>query len=332
MSKKYSIYRFLDKNNKVIYIGRSVNITRRMSQHFSKSGHLIKECYDNTEKIEVAELNSKNDMRIYEIYYISKYKPFYNKEFKNNESISLILPELKWIDIEDYKIKNEYRDYILLNTSQIDNLFSMLNDNDLMKFIFLSTYMRSDGLLTKSNWLTLLSKKDIQEILKLERKGFTNFYKKMIENNLIYFIDNKHYINQNYICKRSKDEKLFIRVYCKANRDIFNTYDNRRQKAISFIYKLSPYINRYNNALCSNIEENNFENIKFLNYHDICNDILKRDSTHITRMKECFNSYEIDDMKFIENIDNQICINPYIISYNNIGNSNYEKLIKKFIK
>ena len=97
---KYYVYRFLDADGNIIYIGKTNNIEKRMSnQHFSSSGHLTRECYVGTDSIGYAELKSDNAMRIYEIYLISKHKPLYNQEFNyRDEGMDIELPEPIWIE------------------------------------------------------------------------------------------------------------------------------------------------------------------------------------------------------------------------------------------
>ena len=85
MQKKYTsfgCYRFLDDQANVIYIGSSKNIHRRLfSQHF-KRGHLSKECYDNTAKIEIIKTKDYATALALEIYLIDKYLPRFNKKDK----------------------------------------------------------------------------------------------------------------------------------------------------------------------------------------------------------------------------------------------------------
>ena len=50
------VYRFLNSEGKIIYIGKTVNIKNRMQQHFSK-GHLPAECYRNVARIEYKKYN-----------------------------------------------------------------------------------------------------------------------------------------------------------------------------------------------------------------------------------------------------------------------------------
>lgn len=99
--KEYYVYRFTDTCDEIIYVGRTNNIKNRINGHM-KNGHLPKECYDNVKKIEYIKLSGYADMCMYEIYYINKYIPKYNKinkkeEDKGNE---VELKELEWIDFD----------------------------------------------------------------------------------------------------------------------------------------------------------------------------------------------------------------------------------------
>jgi len=86
------IYRFKDKNDDIIYIGKAKSMTSRMSGH----NHLDNECYKAIVKIEYSKLENNDESSIYERYLINKYKPKYNKEFNNNSTFRFELPEVKW--------------------------------------------------------------------------------------------------------------------------------------------------------------------------------------------------------------------------------------------
>lgn len=91
------IYRFLNKTNEVIYVGRTNNIIRRIrQQHFGTSGHLPSTCYQQTKQVDFAQVESENDAKMYELYYIEKHHPIYNKADIGGGSFSVELPELPW--------------------------------------------------------------------------------------------------------------------------------------------------------------------------------------------------------------------------------------------
>ena len=95
------IYRFLDKDGKIIYVGRAKNLENRLYKH-GQNGHLPVKCYKQVAKIEFTRFTSEDDLDLAEPYYIAKWKPEFNQDFKNkNYSFAIELLETKaW---ENYK-------------------------------------------------------------------------------------------------------------------------------------------------------------------------------------------------------------------------------------
>lgn len=98
----HAIYMFIDGNGKVIYIGRAKNLENRLNSH----GHLPKECYKRIVWIHYATFKTEDDLDIAEPYYISRYKPQYNKDFKNKKYSFKIdyLENKKWYKYDTFKI------------------------------------------------------------------------------------------------------------------------------------------------------------------------------------------------------------------------------------
>lgn len=94
------IYRFLDKDNNIIYVGKTINLERRLEQHFGKYGHLSKECYENVKKIEYIKIKKEINRSIEELYYINKYQPIFNIKDKNSGTTSIEIKERKWIEFK----------------------------------------------------------------------------------------------------------------------------------------------------------------------------------------------------------------------------------------
>lgn len=67
----YYVYRFLDKAQNVIYVGKS---KQDLESRFAGHLHLPKECYSMVHKIQFISCKTESDMSIKEIYYINKYK------------------------------------------------------------------------------------------------------------------------------------------------------------------------------------------------------------------------------------------------------------------
>lgn len=77
-SKGFYIYKFLNKYNEILYIGKTIDINDRMQTHFGSNGHLGKYKYSQVHKIEYIECDNNADMSVKEIYFINKYKPPFN--------------------------------------------------------------------------------------------------------------------------------------------------------------------------------------------------------------------------------------------------------------
>ena len=97
------IYRFIDQDNNIIYVGKtSQTLDKRIGQHFTK-GHLPKECYKSIVRIEYQKYKTEADSLIMETYYITKYAPKYNKLQKSRD-----LPTLE-LDINEWKLYKQYK-------------------------------------------------------------------------------------------------------------------------------------------------------------------------------------------------------------------------------
>ena len=83
MYKGYAVYRFLDRDKKIIYIGMTNNARRRIyQQHFKDNGHLPQECYSSTARVDIIKLDNNLECKALEEYLIDKYRPKFNKRDK----------------------------------------------------------------------------------------------------------------------------------------------------------------------------------------------------------------------------------------------------------
>lgn len=127
----FYVYRMLDKNGKIIYVGQTINLKNRMSAHFS---NLDEDDWRNeVENVEYIELKTKTDMIIYEIYYIAKYYPKYNIDYKNDEC-TFQLEELEWKNLCAMKKEPRNHDaYSVLRLYQITE--ELKHDEEFLEII-----------------------------------------------------------------------------------------------------------------------------------------------------------------------------------------------------
>lgn len=127
----FYLYRFINKDNEVIYVGKSGNIDERLLYHFGSRGHLPKMCYDETVKIEILKLKTKTEMNIKELYYISKFNAKYNSA---NKDECVFFKELEENDIwENYDLKAKKKELdkykIIKLENEVDKLKKEIKDN-----------------------------------------------------------------------------------------------------------------------------------------------------------------------------------------------------------
>lgn len=91
------VYKLLDKDGNVLYVGKTNNLKRRLTEHIANQ-----EWSSEIDSLYYAICRDDFEQRTYENYYIIKSNPKYNKQDKAF-STHIILPELKWQKFEDEK-------------------------------------------------------------------------------------------------------------------------------------------------------------------------------------------------------------------------------------
>ena len=89
------VYKHLDKNNNVLYVRKTNNLKRRLTEHITNQ-----EWASEIDSLYYAICRDDFEQRTYENYYIIKSNPKYNKQDKSF-STHIILPDLKWQKFED---------------------------------------------------------------------------------------------------------------------------------------------------------------------------------------------------------------------------------------
>ena len=90
------VYRFKDVSDNIIYVGKTVDMQKRMNQHFGGKGHLDPKCYKSVAKIEYQKYKTESDSLIMETYYITKYSPKYNKLGQSKDIPTIKFDEGNW--------------------------------------------------------------------------------------------------------------------------------------------------------------------------------------------------------------------------------------------
>ena len=139
--EKCFLYRFLDKEMNVIYVGKTTDIKSRISTHL-KNSHLPKKCIKKIYKIEILKLSNKSELAIKELYYINKfqtefnvssvYDKFENKDFERGDFWEEYDEDVI-LDYSDYIKLKDHKNALFLKESEIkflnNYIISLKEDN-----------------------------------------------------------------------------------------------------------------------------------------------------------------------------------------------------------
>lgn len=90
---KAYVYRFLDSDEEILYVGSCGDLKQQLRQHF-EHGHLDESCYSNVLYVDYAEFTSRTEAYMYEQYEIAMLQPYYNISDKIFEKVDLTFLEL----------------------------------------------------------------------------------------------------------------------------------------------------------------------------------------------------------------------------------------------
>lgn len=177
------LYKFLDYDENIIYIGKTGNLLKRMKQHFF-NGHLEKECYENVSRIFFFEIDGKTNQEMMETFLINKYHPKYNTDKKYSEMLKLH--------------KSEFLSY---SEPEWKELFFFFKENDIeiSKHPIKPKYYNFD--LSTSERCEKLLEQNIANLT--NRKGMYNFYLKTIIPNIDEFIQYNILLHKEILCLRN---------------------------------------------------------------------------------------------------------------------------------
>lgn len=201
----YYIYRFLDNNQNVLYIGKSVNVYKRINQHFGGEGHLPEECYMNCSSIEIIEYENPLEMDIGEIFFINKYKPKYNTISKYDANYKLditINEDWKFLDFEMNKIKYNY---LKFKESSLKIIIDELKELKKEQMVLGEKISNIEKTLEKySNYNIIIPK--LNEINKIDENEYKHF--EQVLKNLYYMVLDEN--NDNKVYKKVSENNLMI--------------------------------------------------------------------------------------------------------------------------
>jgi hypothetical protein len=259
----------------------------------------------------------------------------------NNETGEIIMNDYNILELEDIAKNKEgakkrelseafkqlqadiLGNFVFFLFNDIDKLNKELNDNDLVKFIYLGTYVKNDGTLRLDNNKTYITKNMLSTILDINKANTNKFYNSLIEKKLLAEGDEGHlYINPSYFFRGAdKDYKKltgnklteFTRLYIKSTRLLYSSIDKRKYRQLAIAYKLLPFCSWKYNILCENPSELNKTLVEPINLSKVL-ELLHYDKKHMKKLINDLMGIKIDNCNLFKRLGQDAYIqNDYIV-------------------
>ena len=166
-----------------------------------------------------------------------------------------------------YNAKNNNGNFVWLLFNYGKDLFPNISAANLTRLMYAATFCNSDG--------GIMSKQSLRSQMNLNRPRWSEFWKEMTENNVLYEKDGMVYVRQEFVAKGSIDtNKNYTRLFCEYVQQLYEGCDSvNAHKQLSYIFKIIPFINRRTNTVCMNPTEQNEQNIQPMRLGDFCDAI-----------------------------------------------------------
>lgn len=283
--KSPGIYKFIDKNNKIIYIWKSVNLKSRVSSYFngkSKLNFAKQKMVNLIVDIETIITNNETESLILETTLIKKHVPKYNilmKDWKNH--IYIKITDEEYPKIIKTRLKNKHWVYFWPYTSTfyVNNLLKLIktifgywiwehnffitkNSYSLDKYIFKNDLKLNEYNIIINNIIDFLkwNTRKIKQLLEIKMKNKASELKFEEANKLKLDIESIKILEENQIVREWVDwDYNIITIVEKFEKNYIWMIEIKNSKIIWFYnFDIKNNLKENKEELIKNIVENNW--------------------------------------------------------------------------
>lgn len=218
-------------------------------------------------------------------------------------------------------LKNNQGDYTHTMYQYSTKYLEELSNLDLVRLCILATYSSSSGRCYDENQ-NEIKRGSLSKIWDVHRNKIGETYSNLINSGCISVCEKGQIIINTNLFKYGKMEGIIVEkgTYSRMfNEKLLGLYHNTPKKSrrqIGMMIRLLPYINYRYNILCKNPETHIKNNIKPLNWMEICEILGKEADNTVTRTKNTLMKFKIDNFdvlgQFSTGSGYHIVINPKI--------------------
>lgn len=190
-------------------------------------------------------------------------------EIKDGDRLKIITQKQADVIQKSYKNKELNKDMKLWNkelggfifvlfkySNEIFKHCEEITQSDIAKLFYIATFVDYDGCLIYNN--NYVKRKNLQQILEINRKHFDTFFNKMVDAEIItYDKNNNIMINKEYFARGNISNEVVeyinhTRLYIRSIQYLYKHVPKAQHNQIGNYFRLIPYIHRQRNILCNN--------------------------------------------------------------------------------
>lgn len=204
-----------------------------------------------------------------------------------------------------------------------------LPPNDIVRLIYLHTYVERDGrriMLTRDKQM---KKADLEKVLFLSRQGAFYFWNRvspkyiaeddsggLISKDVSAFVKGK--------IRHSAKGDAFLKFYVKGVRKLFESVAKQepyKLKYVGYLFDLLPFVNIQYNVLCSNPDEEELDDVQSITLKQFC-EYIGYDFNHVDRLITAYKQILIEvhgrkerfcSCTGLDKSEFKIFVNPHIL-------------------
>lgn len=259
---------------------------------------------------------------------------FYTPEGKDVTHMYEVLPKATTKQIDGIKAnaklaahETEHGGFVFafFNAAKtMEEQFPELSQSDLARLMLIGTYTAWETGQLKHDNGRPIDKKGLSELLGMSRNKFADFYKLLIEQDILAEEDSALFMNPTIFyrgtlsdIRKQLGDVRYTRLFRKTVRDLYAIYNGRTIKQLALIYAVLPFVNFNYNVICFNPEESNADLIRPMTLENLAAALGYQDTqklvTALRRIKyngqSVFGLFEIDGDKRAR----KVIVNPAVI-------------------
>ena len=149
---------------------------------------------------------------------------------------------------------------------ELNERFPTLTQSDLARLMFIGTYISYNEGESKHCYLrhagngVAINKKSLAELVGMSRNKYSEFYKRLIDNDVIKELSEGIAVNPTIFYRGEnlesvKENYQYTRLFRKTARELYEKFNGQTIKKLGVIYAILPYVNFNYNIVCNNPQQ-----------------------------------------------------------------------------